>query len=238
MLKKLSQRSEDIELMDNFKDGISELKVVLKDINRVNRVLGGNSITINAVLELVNKYSKKEYVIVDVGCAEGAMLRQMARVFRKQGIKAKFVGVDFSKEALILGREASKDFAEIEFLEEDVLKTDLSYLNIDIAISTLTYHHFTDDYILKFTNHLVKIVDLGIVVNDLHRSSIAYYLFKLFRLIYIKTKTAKIDGLISISRGFVKSDIVNYASKIPLVKHSIKWKWAFRYVWVMEVKRL
>ncbi len=238
MLKNLSQRSKDIELMDNFKGSISELQVVLNDINRVNRVLGGNSITINAVLRLVSKYPKKEYVIVDVGCAEGAMLREMALVFRRKGIKAKFVGVDFSKEALILGREASRGFAEIEFLEEDVLKTDLSYLNMDIVVSTLTYHHFTDDYIVKLSNHLVKIVGMGIVVNDLHRSSIAYSLFKLFRLIYIKTKTAKIDGLISISRGFVKSDIIKYTRKISSVKHSIAWKWAFRYVWVMEVKRL
>ena len=50
-------------------------------------------------------------------------------------------------------------------------------------------------------NEYVELAKIGIVINDLQRSGLAYYLFKLFSLIFIKTDVAKIDGLISISNS-------------------------------------
>ena len=99
-------------------------------------------------------------------------------------------------------------------------------------------HHFTDTQLVVFLKKYVELAKIGIVINDLQRSGLAYYLFKLFSLIFIKTKTAKIDGAISITRGFKKKELIQYSKGLPDTEHQIKWKWAFRYVWIMQPNRL
>ncbi len=232
-----SRRSEQEELMDNFTGSIGELEVVLNDITRVNRILGGNKITVDAVFRLIKEESKESYTILDMGCADGSMLRNIALAARKRNINVKLVGVDLSKDALTLASKLSVDYPEISYHIKDILTADFSDFKCDVVTTTLTMHHFPDKEILKFIKQFERLSSLGIVINDLQRSSLAYSLFKLFSLVFIRTKTAAIDGLISISKGFKRNDLEGYANKLPNLEHKITWKWAFRYVWVMRKKR-
>lgn len=232
----LRARSTKEEIMDNFQGTVQELEVVLNDITRVNRILGGNSITENAVFKLIKENKKESYTILDMGCADGNMLRTLATAARTQNVRAKFIGVDLNEDALALARKASIDFPEISYQSKDILTADFSDFKCDIVITTLTLHHFSNDNVLNFVKQFVRLANLGIVINDLQRSALAYYLFKAFSLIFIKTKIAKIDGLISISKGFLKSDLDAFASELTDVRHEIRWKWAFRYVWIMRKK--
>ncbi len=229
-------RSTQIEIMDTFTGTTNELDIILKDINRVNTLLGGYSITLNAVFQLLMKNPRKSYTILDMGCAEGTMLRKLADEARKRALPVKLIGVDLNKQALELAHEYSRDFPEITFMECDILTTDFSDINIDVVMTTLTLHHFTDDGVVKFVNQFNSMASLGVVINDLQRSRLAYYLFQAFSLFFIKTKIARKDGLLSIKRAFTKADLKGYAHAVPNAKHSIKWKWAFRYVWVLKKK--
>lgn len=232
-----SRRSEQEELMDNFTGSIGELEVVLNDITRVNRILGGNKITVDAVFRLIEEESKESYTILDMGCADGSMLRNIALAARKRNINVKLVGVDLSKDALTLASKLSVDYPEISYHVKDILTADFSDFKCDVVTTTLTMHHFPDKEMLNFIKQFERLSSLGIVINDLQRSSLAYSLFKLFSLVFIRTKTAEIDGLISISKGFKRRDLQGYANKFSNLEHIITWKWAFRYVWVMRKKR-
>ncbi len=237
MLKNLSTRSTEPELMDDFKGDVNALKIVFDDINNVNRLLGGNGITIKAISELIKEFPKESYTIVDMGCGDGTMLRKVATFFRNRKMEVRCIGIDLNVDALKIAEKESKDFPEIQYLNRDILSFQPEDISCDILLCTLTTHHFTDKDIPVFLKQFVKLTSVGVVINDLQRSVLAYYLFKLFSVIFIKTKTAKIDGLISISKGFVKSDFQAYSKEIPDRKHQIKWKWAFRYAWIMKVNR-
>lgn len=230
------KRSTQIEIMDTFKGATEELDTVLKDINRVNKWLGGYNITLSAVFKLLTCYSKKSYTILDMGCAEGTMLRKLAMEARKRKVSLKLVGVDLNKQALELARKYSKDFPEITFMECDILTTDFTHLKIDVVMTTLTLHHFTDNGVVKFVNQFNTMASLGVVINDLQRSRLAYYLFKAFSFFFIRTEIARKDGLLSIRRSFTKDELQCYAHAVPNAKHIIKWKWAFRYIWVLKKK--
>lgn len=232
-----TQRSEQAEIMDSFNGSINELKTVLNDITRVNRILGGNSITVNAVFRMIQEVSKESYTILDMGCADGSMLRNIADEARKQHINVRLIGVDLNGDALKLAENLSEAYPEIRYREMDILTADFSDFACDIVTTTLTMHHFPDVKILGFIGQFKRLASLGIVINDLERSSLAYSLFKIFSLMFIRTKTARIDGLISISKGFKRKDLELFAGNFPNLLHDIKWKWAFRYVWVMRKKR-
>ncbi len=233
MLKDLSLRSNDIEIMDDFKNPPENLEHILEDINRVNALLGGFAITVKAINKLI-KQPNKEYAIIDFGCAEGSMLRSIATYCRKKNIKARFIGIDLNERTLKLAEEKSADFPEISYRKQDIFQTNTKELKCDILISTLTLHHFDNDTIIELLPRFLEIATIGIVINDLQRSVLAYYLFKLFSLIFIKTKIAKIDGLISIKRAFKKSELKAFAKLYPEAIHTIQWKWAFRYLWVLQ----
>ena len=234
MLIDLSQRSSDVEIMDDFKNPPENLEQILEDINRVNTLLGGFAITQKAITKLLNTHAKTNYTIIDFGCAEGSMLRALATHCRKRNMNVSFIGIDLNEKTLKLAEKKSKNFPEISYLQQDIFQINTKELKCDILISTLTLHHFDNHTIVELLPKFFEIATIGIVINDLQRSVWAYYLFKLFSLIFIKTKIAKIDGLISIRRAFKKSELNAFAKLYPEVTHTIQWKWAFRYLWMLQ----
>ena len=231
-----TQRSSEIEVMDTFMGTKNELDFILKDINRVNKLLGGYSITLNAVFELIKEKNKESYTILDMGCAEGTMLRKLALQARNRNIALNLIGVDLNKQSLQLAKEYSNEFPEISFMECDILTADFSEMDIDIVMTTLTLHHFSDRGIVQFVNRFNKLASIGVIINDLERSPLAFYLFKAFSFFFIRTEIAKKDGLLSIRRAFKKKDLIDYANQINNTVHHIQWKWAFRYVWILKKK--
>ena len=231
-----TQRSSEIEVMDTFMGTKNELDFILKDINRVNKLLGGYSITLNAVFELIKEKNKESYTILDMGCAEGTMLRKLALQARNRNIALNLIGVDLNKQSLQLAKEYSNEFPEISFMECNILTADFSEMDIDIVMTTLTLHHFSDRGIVQFVNRFNKLASIGVVINDLERSPLAFYLFKAFSFFFIRTEIAKKDGLLSIRRAFKKKDLIDYANQINNAVHHIQWKWAFRYVWILKKK--
>ncbi len=233
-----SRRSTQLEIMDNIGEGVENLPMVFDDINRVNRMLGGNAITVQAVAKLLLENPKEKYVIVDMGCGDGAMLRELADYCRKQKLNSRFIGIDLNTEALQIAELESLDYPEISYVVQDILALNPLSFECDIVLTTLTMHHFTDSQLLIFLQKFIELTSIGIVINDLQRSRWAYYLFKGFSRIFIKTKVAKIDGLISIRKGFKRIELEEYSQNLPSVSHDIRWKWAYRYVWVMRHNRL
>ena len=213
-----------------------ELKDALKDINLCNQLLGGDNITTKAVWKLVQADLNKSYTILDVGCGDGTMLLKLSNFLSDKGISHTMVGVDLRDDVLAIAKQKTNEHPNIGFRTTDILEAGLD-LSCDILISTLTMHHFEDDLIDIFLKKFVDLASIGVVINDLHRSKLSYFLFKVFGLFFLRTTVAKNDGLVSIRRGFKRPELLNLAKKIPNVTHHIQWKWAFRYVWVMKFNR-
>lgn len=231
------KRLDQSELMDDHNLSMETLQVVLRDINRSNTLLGGHAISLKSISSLQKKYGAELFSVLDVGCGDGMLLRLIADSFRQKGIKTKLFGVDNSKEAIEIARQQSHNYPEITYYCEDFLNSKSQLPNCTVVISTLTMHHFNSLKLPKYFNRCQELAKNAIVINDLQRSRLAYYLFQVFSSIFIRTSIAKHDGLLSIRKGFSKEELSNYASSLPDWKHVIKWKWAFRYVWVMEPNR-
>jgi ubiquinone/menaquinone biosynthesis C-methylase UbiE len=232
-----TNRNTDPELMDDPKVPEPILREVLEDISRVNRLLNGNRITVMAVYELIRENPQEMYTIVDMGCGDGQMLRQVADFCRKKAIQVKLIGIDLSEKGIQIAQEQSQGYPEIHFLRQDILTMQADKLLCDILLCTLTMHHFNNAEIPKFLEQFVKLTQIGVVINDLQRSKAAYYLFKLFSIIFIKTKIGRSDGLTSIKSGFKRNELMFFSKAIPNVYHSVQYKWAFRYLWLMRTNR-
>jgi 2-polyprenyl-3-methyl-5-hydroxy-6-metoxy-1,4-benzoquinol methylase len=115
----------------------------------------------------------------------------------------------------------------------DIFSDEFNQLEYDIVLCTLTLHHFTNEQILNIITTFNNNAKSGIVVNDLHRSKLAYNLFKLICKVFNLSKMSREDGLVSILRGFKNQELEQFSKKINLKNYTINWKWAFRYQWII-----
>lgn len=227
-------RTDLEESMDDFSMDNEGLVTALDDIAKINHLLGGNAVTLDGVKQIIkNLPGDQEITIMDFGCGNGDMLRMLADFGKKNQLKFHLIGIDANEATIRHAENCSKNYPNISYLAEDIFLFDFSKFNIDIALITLTLHHFKDPEIVKLMDVIFKIVKRGIIVNDLQRSKIAYRLFQAIIFIFRLEKMTANDGLISILRGFKKPDLVQFSEELGFKKYSIKWKWAFRWQWIV-----
>ncbi len=228
-------RSDQEEIMDTLAMQGIEMERVFQDINLVNAYLGGNKITLDGIRYLLANIPKeREIVILDMGCGDGEMLVQCARYARKNKRRFKLIGVDLNAQIIEEAGKKIAKYPEISLMHQDVFSEEFAQTKVDIFLCTLTLHHFKDQQINTLLTALINRAKVGIVINDLHRSKLAYVLFKMFSHIFLKTGIAKNDGLVSILRGFKRHELKAFSKSLDKEKHTISWKWAFRYQWIIQ----
>lgn len=228
-------RTTASEIMDDFSLEGDTLREALDKIAVINKFLGGNSLTLRGIQKLLKGVSKSEVVtIVDIGCGNGDMLREIAKYGLEAGWIFNLIGIDANQFTVKHAENLSTAYPNIGIRCLDIFDVDFSSFNCDISLCTLTLHHFSDDGIVKLVNEFAEHSRLGVVINDLHRSRISYRLFQAVCFVFQLNEMSRDDGLVSILRGFKKEELIAYSEKLNLKKYSIRWKWAFRYQWIIS----
>ena len=227
------KRSTQEELMDDFSLQGEALQEVLNDLETVNKYLGGNKITIKGLEKMLTHCSKQELVtIVDYGCGDGGFLRLCATYLEKNQWQYRLIGVDANAHIIDKAKVNCREIKQCIFKESNVF--DANQLpEADIALCTLFLHHFKEEQIIQLLNNITSKTKIGVVINDLQRSKTAFLLFKVFSKVFMKSKIAKFDGLVSIARSFLKEDVKHISEKIESTRYVVKSKWAFRWQWLI-----
>jgi hypothetical protein len=226
-------RTDKEELMDDFSIGGDLLRDTLDKLENINRWLGGNLMTVKALKKVLKNHPKEqELTIADIGCGHGDILRDVAKFGRKNGYKMKLIGMDANPTAIAYADELSTEFPELSFKTEDIFSEAFKNRKFDVVLATLFLHHFKEAQLTSFLGNTLKQTKIGIVVNDLHRHKLAYYLFMLLS-VFIKNNMIIEDGLTSVLRGFKRNELAHISKKLK-VKPQISWKWAFRFQWILK----
>ncbi len=201
----------------------------LRELDFINRVMGGHAISINGIRKFVNQ-KDKIYHIVDLGCGSGDTLQYISRWAHAAGFKVKLTGVDRNADVIHYMTQYCKDYPDITGVVSDSIEFLKSETDIDIIHCSLFCHHLNDLELLDLFTYFKKSVHTGFVLNDLHRSRIAYYGVYAITHILNGSSLSKNDGPISVLRAFKKNEIRVLLHKAEIFNYSIRWKWAFRYL--------
>lgn len=235
MLIDTTQRSNAPEIMDDFAMEGEILRDALDKIASINRLLGGNKVTLEGIEGLLGASpAKKAITVVDIGCGNGDMLRALSDYGTRNGIQFNLLGIDANAFTISHAQRLSESYENISYRCVDIFDDTREDEEWDIVLCTLTLHHFKDDEILKLMNKFYKQSRIGIVINDLHRSAAAYYLFKALCYAFGLNHMSREDGLVSILRGFKRKDLEKYSAALHLKDFRIRWRWAFRYQWIIR----
>ncbi|KQM75992.1 methyltransferase [Pedobacter sp. Leaf216] len=230
-----TNRSTAPEIMDDFAMEGEILRDALDKIARINQLLGGNKVTLDGIKSLIKNKPKDQLIrITDIGCGNGDMLRTLADYAKSKGLNFILKGIDANNFTIKHAESLSHNYQNISYQCSNIFDDLDKNEDCDIMLCTLTLHHFKDEEIIGLLENFKKSAKMGIVINDLERSAIAYNLFKALCYVFRLNDMSREDGLVSILRGFKKADLIKYSKQLNLKSSSIRWKWAFRYQWIIK----
>jgi 2-polyprenyl-3-methyl-5-hydroxy-6-metoxy-1,4-benzoquinol methylase len=202
----LSHRANLVEMMEQ-PCSYEELRACLHDIARVNRLTFAYRPTISWMEELIAAHPPQPgpLRVVDVGCGDGDMLRRIHAWAARRGVSVSLTGIDLNPDAIRAAREATPPALEINWIVGDAL-VHAAVGDIDVVICSLLTHHLTDPQVVQFLQWAEQTTRCGWFVNDLHRQTVPYHLFRLWARFTNWHRFVKNDGAVSIRRSFVAED--------------------------------
>jgi SAM-dependent methyltransferase len=201
----------------------------LRELDFINRILGGHTITMNGIKKLVTD-KNKIYHIVDLGCGSGDTMKRIAGWARAKGYKVKLTGVDKNADVIHYMTDYCKDFSEIGGMVIDYRDFFKTGTPIDIIHCSLFCHHLKDDQLAELLSSIKRYSKTGFVINDLQRNWLAYYGVQIITYLLNGSVLSKNDGPVSILRAFNLKELKTLLQKAQIKNYSINWKWAFRYL--------
>ncbi len=224
------KRAYEEELMDDLDAGGEIIDQTLKELETINRLLGGNQVTINGLQKLLkNHASSKPIVVADLGCGGGDIMILVAKWARRKGYQVELKGYDANPNIIDYARKNCIDYPEISFYTEDIFSDDFKANRFDIVICTLFTHHFKDDQLISIFHQFKTQAKIGVVINDLHRHWFAYHSIKLLTQLFSKSPMVQYDAPLSVRRAFRKNELERIMASAKIDRFSLKWMWAFRW---------
>lgn len=224
------QRSRQEELLDQPKIPKADLFQNLKELDTINRLLGGHNATLVGLQNLMND-GQKTYTIVDFACGGGDTLRAISQWANEKGLSVRLMGFDLLEGAIEFAKQESTAF-EIEWKVGDFNTIELPHC--DIAICSLVCHHFYDEQLNNFILKMKESAKIGAVINDLHRNSIAYFGIAFLTHVFSKSHLVKNDARLSVLKGFTKGEWQKILQNVNFRNYTIKWIWAFRHLVIIR----
>ncbi len=229
MSNKFFFRSYQPELLDAPDIAKELLFRNLRELDVINRTLGGHAITLSGINQLLTD-KNKTYHIVDIGCGGGAAMLQIAKWAKKNNYKVQLTGVDMNADCIEYMNTVCKDHPEIKGTVSDYhdyLKKDNA---IDIIHCSLFCHHLKDNELTELFILMNKHARTGFIINDLQRHWFAYYSIKFLTRLLNGSVLVKHDAPLSVLRGFKKKELKKLFKISGVENMNIRWKWAFRYL--------
>lgn len=207
MFKTRSTKPERIDTGDYTPE---EYAVFLREIAFINKYLGDARALKKTLFLEIERSGHRELSMLDVGSGSGELLRATADFARRTGRKAKLTGIDLNAASASMTRSMSRNYAEITSVRGDAFSLPFADGSFDYAISSLFFHHFTDEQIPLILKEMSRVARRGVCVIDLHRHPAAYYLYKLFCFAFRISPLVREDGSLSILKGFRPEEMMKW----------------------------
>ena len=207
----LSFRSTTLERIDTGDYTPAEYDRFLREIAFINRFLGDRRALKRSLFAEVARCELAEFSLLDVGCGSGELLRYTAEFARAKGIKARLAGLDLNPISASVSAAGTREFPEIAVTQGDAFRLPFADGEFDYAISSLFFHHLTDEQIPLVLGEMRRVARRGIFVIDLHRHAAAYRLYRLFCRGFFISPLVMEDGSLSVLRGFRPEELARIA---------------------------
>ena len=224
------RRSYKKELLDRNDIPFADIKRNMQELDFINRRLGGHDITLDGIVEIIQKNAvfNRKLTVVEIGCGGGDNLRAIKAWAASIKLPVALLGIDINEECIVYATSQQRN-SGIQFIHSDYKRTSLPS-KPDVVFSSLFCHHFTDEELIFQLGWMKQNSALGFFINDLHRHPLAYYSIKVLTMLFSRSYLVKNDAPLSVRRGFKRADWRRLFSAAGIENYTCTWRWAFRWL--------
>ncbi len=226
----LKERSYEPEVMDDLACQGPVVDQTLRELEIINRLLGGDHVTLDGVGQLLAEGpSMGRVTVCDCGCGGGDMAVKLVRWAKRHGRHLLVEGIDANPNIVAFARSHCASYADVRFDTLDVFSPAFAAKTYDVITATLFAHHFDDVQLATWFRRLQQQARVGVVINDIHRHWFSYYSIKWLTTLFSRSPMVKYDAPLSVRRAFTKQELREIMKKAGIEHYSLRWKWAFRW---------
>lgn len=168
-----SRDAEAHEWLDGARFDGQTLRRNLRDIRRINALLGWRAFTVRQVARHLRTRGMRAFSLLDVACGSADMPLAVAQWADRARIEARIVATDIHPDIVALAREYTARSNAMHIERQDALALTYATGAFDVALCTLALHHFEPESAVQLLRSLARVAR-HIMVFDVARSRLAY----------------------------------------------------------------
>lgn len=232
----LESRSEREELLDSPGHAPKLIADNLADMRRVNKWLGGVTLTrwgIERLLQSRTNGVSNELDILDVGCGCGDIPLAIRAWLNRRALSSRISAVDISPEVInVLPKEAVDIF---DVTVGDGRRLPFVDSSFHVAICSLTLHHIGPAEAVQTLAEMGRVSQLGVVVNDVLRSRLGYWGAAALSRTFTRNPLTRHDAPLSVQRAYTEGEMAELARDAGLKNIAFKGFLRYRVAMVASV---
>lgn len=198
------------EFLDGPLDDLSQLAGNLRDLRRVNHLLGGTSLSVRAIAAFRSPDGEPLRVL-DVGTGGADIPVALRRRWPGTSPPPLVTAVDSRPEVLQAALIAQPDLVEetgIELALADGRALPYPSGSFDVAHASLVLHHLEPPDAIAFLRELGRVASRGVVVNDLNRGRLRWLGAWLLSHVLTRNPLTRHDAPLSVRRAYRPAEMV------------------------------
>jgi ubiquinone/menaquinone biosynthesis C-methylase UbiE len=232
------ERSSEPELMDGPLRDLAELAANLRDIRRVNWLLGGTAIVLRHLPDLLDVIPRGKIVsILDLATGSADIPLALVDWARRHGRPVTITASDCSPEIMAVARDRVGDQPEITLERYDARDVPLRDGSFDIVLCSLSLHHFEPDDAVRVLREMRRLARVGFVVNDLRRSRLGYVAAWLAARLTTRNRLTRNDAPLSVRRAYTPDELRDLLGQSGIPNARITTHHWFRMAAVYQTER-
>ena len=204
----MDRLADATEHLDGPLEDSAALAGNLRDLGRVNRLLGGIGLSRRAVAALLPR-NVEAVSFLDVGTGGADIPLALLEAWRRDGVDARVVAVDSRAE--VIGAATSLrpelvDMPSFELARADGLALPFPDRSFDIVHASLLLHHLEPPAAVRLLTEMARVASRGVVVNDLSRGRLPWLGAWLISHLLTRNPLTRDDAPLSVRRAYTLAE--------------------------------
>lgn len=204
----------------------------LRDIRRINLMLGWTSLALKQVAQTVTSQHLQTFSLLDVATGSADIPKAIAHWARRQQLQAQIIATDISEQVLDAARVNCADVPEIRLEQQNALALAYANQSFDLVLCSMALHHFSPTDAPALLRELARVARYAVIVSDLQRSFPAYLGAWLLTHTLMPNRLTRHDAPASVRRAYTASEVRALADQAGLHPATIRTVFPFRQILV------
>lgn len=231
MSGRFAVRAQEVEYLDEPTLDPVVLGRALRQIERVNRWLGGSRALFRHLRPAFAE--NRALSILDIGTGAADIPRLIARRAARLGRRVSIVALDSHPQVARYARSACAGNPSISVTVGVGERLPLRSGAVDVAVSSMTLHHLNDQASIAFVREMARVARRAVIVNDLERHPFNYLGARaLASTVWRRNLYTRADGPLSVLKGFRTDELMSIGRQAGLAEPAVHRSFPYRLVLV------